>query len=563
MKDLAPYVCLFDDCKNPQECFQTFSDWTAHIQNEHVPLHWDCVAPIHDTESFDDADLYMEHMRRFHHGTFADSQLPVLAQMSARAESRLFTICPLCNHLPKDLAQKTSNLEVRENQTALQKHIAQHLQSLALVSLGWLDDSKSNASSKRDNDLVMEDDTESLKFDDPPDEQPIPSSDLDPDWKGTALITKDIGVDQAWDSSRTSEDAALEWWFTIDPSADLDPDHMQDETLAPFVAAFLKSTATEPTSQSEMANPLFPAHPEDFINLYRVKCDRLGQATVYTNLIPWQKYDDDNSYHLRGDHIYTGLKSWKFVVYHDYSCPCMPNEVYQVYLDIPIPKRTIELQSYELLRNFSSILGSADLSIYMEIPSPYLVVYRNRSSIESRFKLLDATARRELEGFLSYVYSSVGLQYEEADRHFAAGLTNSKSAQFLFSPGGIIVTTSQSSPDDVRAFWHDFTMQSTPDWSVNIQEIMPYQDDFEYLLSYNKVDVQIVERSIDVEPPRDEELVRIQDLKAYPLRFAAVELVETLQARGNKWKDFWASDGYRYVSYAQPNQPGSNSLVSL
>ncbi|CZR60318.1 uncharacterized protein PAC_10214 [Phialocephala subalpina] len=196
MKDLAPYICVFEECTKPQECFQTFSEWISHIQLEHAPLHWDCFAPVHDPESFDSQDLYIDHMRSAHPGTFADSQLLALAQMSARADSLLFDKCPFCNSLPQDVPGINPDQLPDMYQNALQRHVAQHLQSLALMSLAWLynsedDDNSENDDSntrdsvfgRRDSVLALKDHEEgALVFQDPPDLGIRNDSDLDPDW---------------------------------------------------------------------------------------------------------------------------------------------------------------------------------------------------------------------------------------------------------------------------------------------------------------------------------------------------------------------------------------------
>jgi hypothetical protein len=242
MKDLAPYICTFENCSKPQESFQTFPDWIAHIRIEHTPLQWDCLALVHDPQHFNDQELYMDHMRHDHPGTFADSQLPALAQMSARPESRIFAICPFCNNLPKDLAEDGPNQQPQEKQEELQKHIAQHLQSLALISLQWLDGSKSDGPSDRDSDLGLEDLTEVLTFRDPPDRSWNLESELDPDWNqlwpAVLLPTgTNTTVDPTWETSRLSQGASSEWDFIMDPVLSLYPDHTHDEALEPFLKA--------------------------------------------------------------------------------------------------------------------------------------------------------------------------------------------------------------------------------------------------------------------------------------------------------------------------------------
>jgi hypothetical protein len=185
MKDLAPYICLVPDCSMPQELFRTSDEWIAHIQTEHIPLEWQCLASSHGPQSFDDQESYQEHMRQHHPDSFAESQLPLLAQMSARSESHPFIICPFCNGLPAELAVAHPDQETVEAQVALQKHIARHLQSLALLSLTWLDDVESTALSEKDRILNLEDCLAPLVFIDPPSRE-VPAVDVyvDEDYNG-------------------------------------------------------------------------------------------------------------------------------------------------------------------------------------------------------------------------------------------------------------------------------------------------------------------------------------------------------------------------------------------
>ena len=137
MKDLEPYICVLPDCSKPQQLFLFFGDWITHMQTEHRPLTWKCFAETHGVEVFDNSDSYIEHMKNVHRGTFVISQLPELAQINAHGDSWIFDICPLCND---------DNAELNRDQGALQIHVSEHLQLLALQSLAWLDESKSGAS---------------------------------------------------------------------------------------------------------------------------------------------------------------------------------------------------------------------------------------------------------------------------------------------------------------------------------------------------------------------------------------------------------------------------------
>ena len=94
------YICLFLNCKRPQELFGTFNEWITRMQLENSPIKWECFAHIGDIQTFHDPEGYIEHMNTAHESVFVESQVPCLARTNARAETHLFSVCPLCNCPP-------------------------------------------------------------------------------------------------------------------------------------------------------------------------------------------------------------------------------------------------------------------------------------------------------------------------------------------------------------------------------------------------------------------------------------------------------------------------------
>jgi hypothetical protein len=132
--------------------YGSFTQWMSHIQSEHAPLVWECPSPIHPRLIFDQKELYIDHMREDHPGIFNESQLSDLARITARAKDRLFQSCPFCDDIPKELQGVNPEEQADAEQTAWQNHIIQHLQSVALLSLGWLEDAESHLENYRESD---------------------------------------------------------------------------------------------------------------------------------------------------------------------------------------------------------------------------------------------------------------------------------------------------------------------------------------------------------------------------------------------------------------------------
>ncbi|KAL5088982.1 hypothetical protein Trisim1_012462 [Trichoderma cf. simile WF8] len=118
--DLDPYVCLFEECDQPDELYQHREDWISHMHQHN--RYWRCS--FHgELGLFSTGEEYMQHIRDIHDPELSDSKLRALAKRNARGMPKLFTSCPLCG---KDQSVTGSRL---------MDHIAGHLRSLALKSL--------------------------------------------------------------------------------------------------------------------------------------------------------------------------------------------------------------------------------------------------------------------------------------------------------------------------------------------------------------------------------------------------------------------------------------------
>lgn len=163
LKDLEPYVCLFEDCVNSGHHYRTVDEWVSHMQWQHT-LTWFCPISQHRELLFYSKNDLANHIRSEHAGTFSRSQLDVLTQKNARPALDLFEIlagqsmatfeypsdCPLCLFSASDAiaalerklqtpAIDSSSLTVPETDNSREKiirnHIALHLEEFALLSL--------------------------------------------------------------------------------------------------------------------------------------------------------------------------------------------------------------------------------------------------------------------------------------------------------------------------------------------------------------------------------------------------------------------------------------------
>lgn len=115
-------MCLYEGCKLPYDrlLFERSQDWIDHIRQNHL-LKWCCETEEHE-EAFDAKGDFMDHLRNFHAGSFADDDIPYLTEMSERSLGRTFDSCPLCG------AWDMSDADIEH-------HVSDHLIELSLLSL--------------------------------------------------------------------------------------------------------------------------------------------------------------------------------------------------------------------------------------------------------------------------------------------------------------------------------------------------------------------------------------------------------------------------------------------
>ncbi|RSL42815.1 hypothetical protein CEP54_015340 [Fusarium duplospermum] len=118
--DLDPYVCLFENCDQPDVLYTHSDEWLGHL-HQHGKV-WRCSSH-REMGPFSTLEHYMRHMREVHDTKLSDKQLRVVANRNSRKATKLFQSCPLCGR------------EEAEVDGRLEDHLAGHLRSLALKSL--------------------------------------------------------------------------------------------------------------------------------------------------------------------------------------------------------------------------------------------------------------------------------------------------------------------------------------------------------------------------------------------------------------------------------------------
>ncbi|KAF7957748.1 hypothetical protein EAE96_003318 [Botrytis aclada] len=162
LRDMEPYVCLFDGCNKSTEYFATVEDWVNHMQWQHAVV-WCCQVPGHESTVYRSEEEFKYHLREEHNNAFNETQLSMIVKKASQPVSDLFSssalasnsneneshiggACPLCpfsvdvpeySALPDDLDVAKASLPASKE---LCDHIAAHMEAIALLSLPERDD---------------------------------------------------------------------------------------------------------------------------------------------------------------------------------------------------------------------------------------------------------------------------------------------------------------------------------------------------------------------------------------------------------------------------------------
>ena len=156
-QDLEPYVCISEECREPLHYFVRMRDWMDHMQTWHTmtwaqKIHterWYCNVGHSDPLEFDDKGPFLTHLKAEHGKQLTKSQLLGRARRNRRMATRDPFVCPLCDCVPDDIEPYIKEKPYKQ----LSEHIAQHLKSLAFLSLSYVeDDSKDKQSVAESSD---------------------------------------------------------------------------------------------------------------------------------------------------------------------------------------------------------------------------------------------------------------------------------------------------------------------------------------------------------------------------------------------------------------------------
>lgn len=189
-EDLEPYVCISEECAFPSPSFRSFREWQDHMISRHThewprrvhlsPI-WYCDLGHAELQTFTSPFDLMKYKESMHMQRFTDENSARRVKRCIMFQPRNPGICPLCNsdvslypedrniRAPITLSDNCQILEeVVPNQSeaatdsdmhtsphilnTTSRHVAMHFQSLALLSIRYLeDDTLSTGSANSEN----------------------------------------------------------------------------------------------------------------------------------------------------------------------------------------------------------------------------------------------------------------------------------------------------------------------------------------------------------------------------------------------------------------------------
>ncbi|PVH74790.1 hypothetical protein DL98DRAFT_369618, partial [Cadophora sp. DSE1049] len=141
-KDLEPYVCLAEDCRDPLRYFVHELKWMDHMQIRHTmtwaqKVHterWYCDIDHDDIIEYEERSLLVNHLQTDHREQFTELKLQRRAARNRRIATRDEFVCPLCCIVPENIEPHIKTKPYK----LLSEHIAHHLLSLAFLSISYV-----------------------------------------------------------------------------------------------------------------------------------------------------------------------------------------------------------------------------------------------------------------------------------------------------------------------------------------------------------------------------------------------------------------------------------------
>lgn len=174
-----------------------------------------------------------------------------------------------------------------------------------------------------------------------------------------------------------------------------------------------------------------------------------------------------------------------------------------------------------------------------------LFLFHHRHLLRT-YALEHSESTQHVDALFEYVDNRYGIEFAEAENLFARGLITQAHILYLFKPNELVISGTYGKP--VAFVLQDWPELDKDGWLT--LECWSFQTDGSGFAR---------KRSTLSIPPIESKTTKIQNLHAYPLRFATPELRELVRSRGEKQ---WGLRSATQITYKGWNVKGDQFFVS-
>ncbi|KAL9095262.1 MAG: hypothetical protein Q9165_002518 [Trypethelium subeluteriae] len=157
IRDLEPFICVFDSCTNVSQhehgpsTFETSKAWMNHMQNAHGYV-WECRAPSHEPMIFEQELEFQKHSSE-EHGV-PEAYMETLSSAARRPTLEKVEVCPFGDDFSGPENAESNSIFTSE---AFHLHVAAHMKEIALLTLQKLPSDNQDESEDVASDVPLDD----------------------------------------------------------------------------------------------------------------------------------------------------------------------------------------------------------------------------------------------------------------------------------------------------------------------------------------------------------------------------------------------------------------------
>ena len=156
-EDLAPFLCLYEECGTADVPYTSKHTWLEHIRANHLRPVWTCPWCAGGNKVFDTDSAFRDHIRLRHNTAFSEAEMSLITKSNQRSQP--FECCLICG-----LSDGLSDGREDTPKTAAGRQgdiiscMVNHLEVLALESIPWhigdMGDARSDEAENTDHTVV-------------------------------------------------------------------------------------------------------------------------------------------------------------------------------------------------------------------------------------------------------------------------------------------------------------------------------------------------------------------------------------------------------------------------